>query len=221
MTLDEIANRYGTDKGSKYPGANRHGYASIYEENYLSKLRDEKIRLLEIGISLEVGSGGESVMMWYDYFKNASIFTFDIVDMSNHICILNTADRVRFFRGDQENREDFKAMYEAFGSEPFDFILEDGSHRVNHQMISLGHLFQYVKSGGLYILEDLSIPGHDVCCIRNDENYEVIQKFKETGKIISEHILPEEKKYLENNVKSIEIYPDCQDAYAVAVITKK
>jgi hypothetical protein len=221
MTLDQLANKYGTDKGSEYPQHNKHGYAEMYEREYLGKWRNDSIRLLEIGVYLEVGTGAESVMMWYDYFQKASIFTFDIVDMTEHEKMLAMADRVSFFRGDQGKREDFEAMYEAFGSTPFDFILEDGSHTVHHQMISLGHLFQYVKSGGIYMLEDLSIPGHDVCCIRNDENYDVIRKFKETGKIESDHILPAEKAYLENNVKSIEIYPDCQDAYAVAILTKK
>jgi hypothetical protein len=67
----------------------------------------------------------------------------------------------------------------------------------------------------------MSIPEHKVCCIRNDETYKIIQHFKETGKIISEHLLPEEITYLEKNVQSIEIYHDIQDAYAVAIITKK
>jgi hypothetical protein len=67
----------------------------------------------------------------------------------------------------------------------------------------------------------MSIPEQVVCCIRNDETYKIIQQFKETGKIVSEHLLPKEIDYLEKQVKSIEIHHDIQNAYAVAIITKK
>jgi 8-demethyl-8-alpha-L-rhamnosyltetracenomycin-C 2'-O-methyltransferase len=208
VTLDELANKHLTDKGSQYPGGSRHGYADIYDPQYLSKWRDEPIRFLEIGISLEPTWGGQSVNMWYEYFTKAEIFTMDILDMSQHPCIVNQQDRVRFYRADQSKREDLKAMYESFGSKPFDCILEDGSHEHNHQMIS-------------YIIEDVSIPEHEVCCIRNDKTYRAMKDLLLTGKLDSKFVLPEEKAYIENNIKSIEIHPDIQDAYSVVIITKK
>lgn len=217
VTLDELANKYNTDKGTAYPGSNVHGYTLTYE-NYLSKWRHAPIRLLEIGVCLEVSQtgGGESVYMWQDYFDKAMIYTFDIVDMSKLI-----SDRVRFFQGDQSKREDFERMYSAFGEQPFEFILEDGSHLHEHQMISLAATFPYVASGGLYILEDMSIPGHPVCCIRNDRTYDIIELFKNTGNLICDVLTKEEIHYLENHVESIEIYPDIKNSYAVAIIKKK
>lgn len=219
QTLDELAIKYSTDKATVYPTSCVHGYAPIYEP-YLEKWRDCPIRMLEIGVWMEITSGGESIRMWNEYFPQASINTFDIRDMRSHPAVVEN-DRVRFYQGDQSSRDDLQAMYKEYGSDQFDFILEDGSHVHHHQMISLGQLFQYVKSGGYYILEDISIPEHWVCCIRNDETYKTLQRFNETGKITSEHLLPEEVTYLEKNIKSIEIYPDIQDAYAVAIITKK
>ena len=102
-----------------------------------------------------------------------------------------------------------------------DFILEDGSHFHHHQMISFGALFKYVKSGGYYILEDITEEGIDACCQRNDETYKVIFNLKETGKIENEHLLEEEIKYIENNIKQIDIYPDIKNNYRVAIIHKK
>lgn len=212
--LDELANKYSTDKGTGYPHHNVHGYAPIYEQ-YVSKWKDENIRLLEIGLFLE-HPGGQSISMWSEYFPNAMIYGFDILDMS----YLNS-DRVLTFQGDQSKREDFKTMYTTFGNQPFNFVLEDGSHEHEHQIISLGAAFPYVASGGYYILEDMSIPGHPVCCIRNDETYPIIESFKNTGKIVSDLLTKEEIKYLEDNVESIEMYPDIKDAYAVAIIKKK
>ena len=217
MTLDQLAIKHNTDKGTTSGHASTHGYAPIYEE-YLKKWREEPIRLLEIGICMEGTPGGQSVGMWYDYFPNAKIYTFDIVDMH---ALEN--DRIRFFKGDQGDRTNFDSMYREFDSKDFDFILEDGSHKEHHQMISLGHLFKYVKSGGYYILEDMSIPGQPVCveCIRNDKTYKIIKDFMDTGKIESEHLTAEEKKYLEKHTAKIEMFADVQNAYATAIITKK
>lgn len=99
-SLDDIANKYGTDKGTAYPAANRHGYTLFYEP-LMEKYRDEKIKLLEIGVCLEVGTGGESIYMWNEYFQHGLTYTFDIVDMSNHPSVKDN-DRVFFYRGTRE-----------------------------------------------------------------------------------------------------------------------
>jgi len=218
-TLDDLANLYSTDKGTKYPNHSVHGYAPIYDQ-YLTPLRDKSLRMLEVGICMEGSGGGHSVRMWNDYFEKASIYTFDIVDMSTHPYIVEH-NNIFFHQGDQSKREDFISMYEKFDNKEFDFILEDGSHVHEHQMISLGHLFQYVKSKGYYILEDMSIPDQQVCCIRNDETYNIIKNFQETGEINSPLITQTEKEYLEANVSKIEIYPDIQNAYVTTIFHKK
>ncbi len=218
-TLDDLANKYVTDKGTKYPDGSRHGYAPFYDP-YLTPMRHEPIRLLEIGVWMECTQGGESVRMWNEYFDKATIHTFDIRNMFEHPAVKDN-ERVKFFLGDQSNREDFIKMYEEYGSEDFDFILEDGSHRHPHQMISFGHLFKYVKPGGFYILEDMSQPGKPVCCIRNDESLPIIQNLKNTGTIDTPHITVEEKAYIEEHVDRVELFVDVNDAYVTAIIFKK
>lgn len=140
--------------------------------------------------------------------------------MSEHDAIVNS-DRTYFYRGDQGNRDDFTTMYETFGGEPFEFILEDGSHTTPHQMITFAKLFEYVKPGGMYILEDISQPGKTVCCIRNDETHVTLTNFINTGEFISPHITDDEKAYLESHIERIELRPDVQDAYVTALIYKK
>lgn len=219
VSLDDLANLYSTDKGTLYPNGTRHGYAPLYDK-LLTKWRHDPIRMLEIGICMEYSPGGHSVYMWTDYFTKASIYTFDIVDMSQHPAIIG-CDRCKFYRGDQGKREDFQNMYSEYGNLEFDFIIEDGSHQHIHQMISFAYLFEKISSGGHYILEDMSIPNIANCCIRNDETYLMLQEFQKTGKISNIHILPEEKEYLENNIKNVEICHDIQNIFAVAIITKK
>lgn len=220
-TLDELGIHHGTDKATVYPqGGSHHGYTIIYDK-LLAHLRDEPIKMLEIGIKMEGTPGAHSVRMWRDYFTKAELCTFDIADMSWMIDAEEFGGRVGFFLGDQSNRKDLTAMYKHYGDSPFDIILEDGSHVHAHQMINLGHTFPFVKSKGLYLLEDISIPDHPVCCIRNDETYRVLENFINTGKFITEQLTSEECAYLESNIESIKLHPDNQDAYCVAVITKK
>ena len=220
LTLDELAIKHGTDKATKYPRSSVHGYTLTYDK-ILSPLRDKPIRMLEVGICMEGSEGGHSVRMWRDYFSKAKLYTFDIVDMKWIESAEEFNGRVSFYQGDQGNRESMNNMYQSFGNENFDFILEDGSHTHPHQMISLGHLFQYVKNKGIYILEDISIPNHPVCCIRNDETHNVLTNFINTGKFVTEHLTKEECEFLENNISTIELHPDIQDAYCTAIIVKK
>lgn len=218
-TLDQLANKYQTDKGSLYQGRSRHGYAKFYDKIF-STVRYNDLRMLEIGICMEGTEGGHSVYMWKDYFPSASLYTFDIVDMTSSPAIKDQ-DRVFFYKGDQGNRNDLTDMYEKFGNEKFDFIIEDGSHTTEHQMVSFGHLFQYVKPGGVYILEDVSIPGNAVCCIRNDETFGIIDNFNKTGKFETNYLTPAESLYIETNVERFVGYTDVQNAYMTFAFYKK
>ena len=219
QTLDELANKYNTDKGTAFSGPTKHGYTPFYE-NFMLPIRHLPIRLLEIGMCMEGTEGGHSLNLWLEYFSNASVFTFDIEDMSQHPSIKDNP-RVKFFQGDQNNREDFTSMYNSFGNEQFDFIIEDGSHRHDYQMISFGHLFKYVKSGGFYILEDMTIPGQEVYGVRNDETLPTLENLRATGKINCSHMLSEEKSYIEENFLSLDIMTDVLGKYATSVIYKK
>ena len=66
-TLDELCNRHGADKGSRY-----HDFCRRYQP-FLEPLRDQPINLLEVGIQF-----GCSARMWLDYFRNAQIYGVDI-----------------------------------------------------------------------------------------------------------------------------------------------
>jgi hypothetical protein len=161
--LTAIANLYGTDKGTVGPVDwwPAHNYTDIYEA-YLWPTRDQPIRLLEIGLGVQGDAwhtlitqgrnlgGGASVKMWAEYFPKAQIFGIDI----NPAPYLDT-DRITTFVADQGKPLDLQRVTEAAGSEPFDVIIDDGSHRADHQQTSFGALFGHLKTGGLYFIEDL------------------------------------------------------------------
>ena len=72
MTLTDLANKYGTDKGTRECGT-RHDYTLTYEK-FLEPLRNNTLNLLELGVVMEGTGGGHSLKMWYEYFTRASLY---------------------------------------------------------------------------------------------------------------------------------------------------
>lgn len=222
-TLDELAIKYNCNKATIYgtPGVSMyHGYTVIYDQ-LMSHLRNELIRILEVGICMEGTEGAQSIRMWLEYFNKAELYTFDIMDMKWIENSKEFNNRVKFFQGDQGNRNDLELMYKNYNSENFDIIIEDGSHLHEHQMISLAQLFKYLKSDGIYFLEDISIPNRNVRNIRNDETFKTLFKFMKEKIFVNKFLSTEECIYLQNNIKSIKFYPDIHKEYCLAAIIKK
>ena len=146
-TLTEIMNTNRSDKGTEWWPA--HGYTSVYER-WFESMRKEPLRLLEIGVC-DPRMPGASLKGWYEYFPNATIFGYDIVD-AHHF----DNDRILTFVGDQSDPADLARFVESSGGE-FDIIIDDGSHKDMHQQVSLVYLFPHLKPGGQYFIEDLQV----------------------------------------------------------------
>lgn len=141
--LDEIGVKFKTDKSSLL-----HNYLVEYEKEFPEPEKIEKV--VEIGLQ----RGGKwrtdkvspSVEMWKEFFPSAHIYGFDIKN-------LKFKDRrVSFMNGDQGNIHDLNKLSDMIGQ--VDFILDDGSHESNHQLITFIALWKNLKKGGLYIIED-------------------------------------------------------------------
>lgn len=141
-TLDEIGRTTGVggDKAS-----DRHNYLNRYEP-FFEPLRDEPIRLLEIGIE-----NGFSAKMWLEYFPNATIYGVDILPQPPG----TWPERFVFEQGDQTST-DFWATFLHKHTPVFDIIIDDGSHKTSGIQTSFEMLFDAVRMGGYYIIEDLS-----------------------------------------------------------------
>jgi hypothetical protein len=142
MTLDEIALRHLTDKAST-----EHNYMNFYEQFFAPK-RDLPIRILEIGVG-----EGCSLRTWQEYFPNAEI----IIGIDNSPYKKDHGKNGLIVEiGDQKDHDFLLNIGKGYG--PFDFILDDGGHCGDAQIISLQHLIHFVKLGGYYIIEDLGCP---------------------------------------------------------------
>ena len=119
-------------------------YLPVYDR-YLSGFRGKPFTMLEIGVFK-----GGSLELWRKYFgEQAKIFGVDIdpqcaqrVDPPNQVRI-----------GSQDDPVFLRSVVAEMG--PPDFILDDGSHIGRHQRTSFEVLFPLLKTGGLYMIEDL------------------------------------------------------------------
>ena len=149
-TLVEIANKYNSDKGTLAFEA--HNYAAHYDE-WFTEVRDRPITILEIGVK-DIRFPGASLDMWKEYFSQAKLIGFDIVD-----CREFDDDRVTTFIGDQGNAFDLVECASKHG--PFDIVIDDGSHLTQNQITSFYTLFPlHVKPNGIYVIEDLHVAPH-------------------------------------------------------------
>lgn len=201
-TLDEIGLNYNSDKSSVY-----HDYLTLYDK-YFSKIRFNKNKILEIGIL-----NGDSLNILKEYFEYSDIHAIDIEDKKHLI-----SDRINVYQGDQSDR----VFIDKFDNEIFDIIIDDGSHKMRHQQISIGVLFKKLKSGGIYIIEDLhtSLLNYFETLQYGLTLFELIDGGKNSTIIFLNAILSDdpinyylddvELSYLKNNIQSIDIF---QTAY--------
>ena len=138
--LDSLAKKYGTDKSSDV-----HNYCVKYEK-YLPFKRYQDMNILEIGIL-----DGKSLLTWRDYYYKSKIVGIDI----NPDCkqFEDKDNNISVEIGSQDDFVFLNEIMREYGK--FDMILDDGSHMNEHVIYSFEHLFESVKSGGLYVIEDM------------------------------------------------------------------
>lgn len=121
----------------------RH-YFEIYER-YFSKFVGKPVTILEIGVQ-----DGGSLHMWRRYFGDqAKIIGVDISPYSKKL----ENDGFQIEIGDQGSAEFLRTLRNRIGE--VDIIVDDGSHRPNHQILGLNELFPIVREGGFYLCEDV------------------------------------------------------------------
>merc|ERR1712093_204385 len=144
----DIATKYGTDK------VTTHHYNYMYQK-YLEPLRDDKIKVLEIGLGCNMGYGpGASYHTWLEYFPHVDLYFIEYDAECADKWKAETT-RATIFTGDQAD----VAFLERFLGETggnFDVMIDDGGHTMQQQIVSLQTLFKGVVPGGIYFCEDLA-----------------------------------------------------------------
>jgi len=156
-TLDQIMIECESDKASIFTRtyAKPHNYC-VHLERFFEPLRDKPIKLLEIGVG-----GGESIRAWLEYFSQGRIFGVDMVANTNEWntpAISSSAiphERYTFSHGDQSDPKFWNKFIEVHGGD-WDVVIDDGSHKSDDIKTTFWGLWTYLKSGGIYEVEDLN-----------------------------------------------------------------
>lgn len=201
MNFNYYCNLYRTDKGDLLPNGN--GYASWYDY-WFAPIRNNVTHIGEIGVH-----EASSLRAMHGYFPQANIIGLDIADKSGH-----NGGRVRtriLNQGRPDELDLFVSECKSNGIS-FDIFLDDGSHDIAHQQLTFGKLFQLVKAGGIYIIEDLGSSYFNLGAVLygNKQTQEKINnntvQFLNQRPFSSPWISDADIGYINNNVEYVSIF---------------
>lgn len=156
MDLRSCFEQYGSDKIES-------NYINIYEKLFFP-YKNNPIKLLEIGVgTLTTGPSnmrftldkkykknyvpGDSLRSFRDYFENGEIYGIDIQED----CLIKE-NRIITNICDSQNPDSSNFLFE---DNLFDFIIDDGAHMPENQIITLSNFYRKLKKGGIYFIEDV------------------------------------------------------------------
>lgn len=165
LSLTGLADLYGSDKGTI-----KHNYCVVYERLINNLTKDKSKAELNIG---EVGVAcGASLRMWANYLPNSKVYGFDIQPDCANLCpdlsnVIITIDNLT----KPNNRQEY--------INHFDLFVDDGSHISEDILQIFQSCWGWVKSGGYYVIEDLSCtykPEYTEQCKHNMNRPEIQNK---------------------------------------------
>jgi hypothetical protein len=173
-----------SDKHQPFEHAYGHTYGALFW-----RFKYRPIKLLEIGIGgYDKRLGGESINAWQAYFPFAAIIGCDNRDKSRLV-----TPRTNIYLLDQSSKVQLGELCKK--EAPFDIIIDDGSHLSAHQIGAFEILYLALKSGGLYIIEDVqtsywSDGGYDGASIKDAKFSDTcVGYFLRLAKYINHHEL--------------------------------
>lgn len=141
--LNDLFDKWGSDKGTLHGPA--HGYGPIYEA--LTANRNIEC-LIEVGVEF-----GNSLMAWGEAFPTSEICGIDRVLPT--VFAPPNGKPVNLATADQNNLETFLESEEILSWPKADIIIDDGGHCMNHHWVTLAGLWDKLKPGGIYVIEDV------------------------------------------------------------------
>jgi predicted O-methyltransferase YrrM len=151
--LCEIGKKFDTDKSSQRSNVTNarhcHPYTLFYDSLFRNK-KNDNLAIAELGI-LE----GSSLRMWQEYFPNSRIYGLEYNnDLINKFKKSYNNDRITLSHINVTNSESIKSAFSTLDI-MYDIIIEDTTHQFEDQIRVIEHAYQYLKPGGVLIIEDI------------------------------------------------------------------
>jgi hypothetical protein len=145
-----LATKYMTDKSPYNLMTHRHPYTAVYDMFFRPLQNNDTLNFGEVGIL-----NGASMRMWREYFPNAYLHGFDI----NHQ-YLEHMNNIKNSKGYLVDVGDGLGLRNSLmdatsGGKLFDVLLDDASHRPDHQLIFIRDGIDFIRPGGMLIVEDI------------------------------------------------------------------
>ncbi len=126
-------------------------YIQTYVELF-SPLKDRPVTILELGVL-----SGASLLMWNSFFrhKETEVIGLDMsppVDLKALAPDLMDIENIFQYQGKQDDLELLEVLKVKHGA--FDIVIDDASHRADPTRESFNALWDSVKPGGFYVVED-------------------------------------------------------------------
>ena len=137
--LSKIYEKFSAPEGSGDKGT-AHSYIENYYHYKFDQIRLNKLNILEIGVST-----GLSLEMWSEYFPNSNIIGVEL----DNINYKPSNDRIKLIIGDGTDSKTFQNIKDL------DIVIDDGSHIFTDQIFTYAILYDRLKKGGIYIIEDV------------------------------------------------------------------
>lgn len=149
MRLSEFYNYLNpkSDKGTE------HDYINGYYDAEFTPKKDDHIRIMEIGVL-----NGESINLWQRYFDYAEILGVDINITNQAKSNVNTSNRCGFLSDGSAYEQRFVDQY--FDVAYWDYIIDDGPHDLDTQLLFIDLYYPKIKKGGKLIIEDIRNESH-------------------------------------------------------------
>jgi len=151
--LCEIGKKYDTDKSSQRNNITNkrhcHPYTLFYE-NLFKNNKNDNLNIAELGIL-----DGASLLMWKEYFTNSHIYGFEYNDkLINNFKENFNNNRITLTNIDVSNKDSIINSFSKLNI-LYDIIIDDTTHQFEDQIRVIENTYQYLKPGGILIIEDI------------------------------------------------------------------
>jgi hypothetical protein len=152
-SLCELAYKWKTDKAPT-----EAYYSHSYTPYYFELLRGRSIkRMLEFGLGVPEEMSppgyisGASHRMWQEYLPETEIYALDIRED-----LLLNEGHIKSFHCDQSSEASLRSAANLIGGK-LDFIVDDGSHMWDTQVLSAKVFVPLLNPNGVYVIEDVYV----------------------------------------------------------------
>jgi cephalosporin hydroxylase len=126
-----------------------HSYLEVYEL-FVQRIKDSATNVMEIGIW-----AGGGILMFRDYFPNATIYGLDIITPEQVEPDLKEAARIKLLLSMDAYTPELINLFKASGKK-FDMIVDDGPHTLESMLFFVKHYSTLLTNDGILVVEDIT-----------------------------------------------------------------